>query len=304
MESVDFIVAGAGVAGLSAGIYGSRAGLRTLVFDMSTVGGQALQIDSCENYPGIFPAESGFSLVEKMKSQAIEFGAKIILSNVISIQKKENLFFVKTKDEEFCSKALCFASGSEHKKLNISGEKEFRGRGVSYCAVCDGPFFKNKDVLVVGGGDSACSEALFLSKIASSVTVVHRRSSFRAQKSLVERIKCNEKIKLVFDSVLTRINGSLKVESVEIENAVTKQKTELLTAAVFVCIGMQPQSSILDFVEKDSLGYIVTDENMETSERGLFCAGDVRSKPFRQIVTAASDGAIAAFSAEKYISSL
>ncbi len=304
MKSADFIVVGAGAAGLSAGIYGSRAGLKTLIFDMSTVGGQALQIDNCENYPGVFPAESGLSLVEKMKSQAIEFGAKVILSNVISIQKKENLFFVKTKDEEFCSKALCFASGSEHKKLNIPGEKEFFGRGVSYCAVCDGPFFKNKDVLVVGGGDSACSEALFLSKIASSVTIVHRRSSFRAQKSLVERINRNEKIKVVFDSVLTKIDGSLKVESVEIENAAANQKTELLTAAVFVCIGMQPQSSILDFVEKDSLGYVVTDENMETSEKGLFCAGDVRSKPLRQIVTAASDGAIAAFSAEKYISSL
>lgn len=304
MENVDFIVVGAGAAGLSAGIYGSRAGLKTLIFDAATVGGQVLQIDNCENYPGIFPAQNGASLIEKMKNQAMEFGAQILLANVKSIEKKDDVFFVKTETEEFCSKALCFATGCEHKKLDIFGEKEFYGKGVSYCAVCDGPFFKNKDIVVVGGGDSACSEALFLAKLASSVTIVHRRNVFRAQKSLVDRINANKKIKVIFDSVVKEIKGSSTVESVEIENVNSKLKTELATSGVFIFIGMQPKTLLVDFVQKDLKGYILTDENMQTSVKGLFCAGDVRSKPLRQVITAASDGAVAAVSAEKYISSL
>ncbi len=303
MESKDIVIIGGGVAGLSAGVYASRSGMNSVIIDAGG-GGQVLEIYNLENYPGIFPAENGTELIENLTKQAEFFGAKIIYSEVRSIDKKENLFLIKTGTEEFSAKAVIYATGATHSKLGIPGEEKFAGSGVSYCAVCDGPFFKNKKVVVVGGGDTACSEALYLSNIASHVDLIHRRNELRATKFIAEKIFENQKITVHFNSVAKEIVGEEKVSGINVENLETKQNSLLETNAVFVCVGMKPQTSLLETLKKDENGYIITDEKMETSVPGLFVAGDVRSKPLRQIVTATSDGAVAAVCAAQYVKSL
>jgi thioredoxin reductase (NADPH) len=239
-----------------------------------------------------------------MQKQAEFFGAKIIQSEVNSIDKIGEKFIVHTKNIEYSSYCLLIATGAEHKKLGVTGETEFYGRGVSYCAVCDGPFFRNKDVVVIGGGDSAINEALYLSSIAKNVTVIHRRNKFRAAQSTVDRIKQKENVTLMYDSVVKEIVGSAVVTGVVTENVETKAISEVKTDAVFVFVGMSPKTGLVSTLNKDNSGYIVTDEKMQTNVPGLFCAGDVRSKPLRQIVTAVSDGAVAAHSVEEYIQTL
>ena len=199
---------------------------------------------------------------------------------------------------------MIFATGAEHRTLGVEGEKEFSGRGVSYCATCDGPFFKNKDVVVVGGGDSACDEAVYLSTLCSHVTVVHRKNQFRAQKAVAEKVLSNPKISVRFNSKVSRIAGDTKVSSVELSDTITGEKSTLQTSAVFIFVGMIPQVSLISNLKTDESGYIVTGEDMATSIPGLFASGDVRSKPFRQIVTACSDGAVASHSALNYIRQL
>lgn len=303
MESKDIVIIGGGVAGLSAGLYASRSGMDSVVID-SGGGGQALEINSLENYPGVFPAENGSAFIQNLTEQAESFGAKIVYAEVLSIDKKNNLFFIKTAKNEFSSKAVIYAAGAYHKKLGIPGEEKFAGLGVSYCAVCDGPFFKNKKVVVVGGGDSACSEALYLANIASGVELIHRRNELRAAKSIVEKIFSNGKISVHFNSVPKEITGETKVAGINIEDTETKQISSIKTDAVFIFAGMNPRAALLETLEKDENGYIKTDEKMETSVPGLFIAGDVRSKPLRQIVTAASDGAIAGIYASEYAKNL
>lgn len=300
MENKDVVIIGGGVAGLSAGLYSARSGMDAVIVDAGG-GGQALEIYNLENYPGVFPAQNGTDFIENLTNQAKSFGAKIIYSKVISIDKKENLFFVKTEDKEFVAKAVIYATGATHSKLGIPGEEKLAGAGVSYCAVCDGPFFKNKKVVVVGGGDSACSEALYLSNIASHVDLIHRRSELRAAKSIAEKVLSDKKITVHFNSVVKKIIGEEKVSGINIENTKTNQISTLETDAVFVFVGMEPQNGLLETLKKDENGYIITDENMETSVPGLFVAGDVRSKPLRQIITAASDGAVAAVCAAKHV---
>lgn len=301
MKNSDVLIIGAGVAGLSAGLYAARSGMNVIIIDEIGGGGQILQIDNLENYPGVFPAINGSDYIETLLNQARHFGAEIIQATVNSIDKKNNKFSVKAGNDEFLASALIVATGAEHSKLGIPGEKELAGAGVSYCAVCDGSFFKNKRVAVIGGGDSACSEALYLAGIASHIDIIHRRNELRATKTIAERVLNNEKIEVHFNSIAKRINGSRFVENLEVENTVTGDLSTLPESAVFVLIGMEPRTALLETLPKDKAGYFTTDEKMATVVPGLFIAGDVRSKPLRQIITAASDGAIAGHSAAEYV---
>ena len=295
----DYIIIGGGVAGLASAQYAARGGLKTVVIQGSSFGGQVMQIADLENYPGVYPNVSGADFIEKMQEQTMAFGAKMEYGPVTSIDKVENTFTVKTKSKAFKAPAVLIATGAVHRNLGVPGEKELTGRGVSYCATCDGPFFKNKRIVVVGGGDSACSEAIYLSSLSDDVKIIHRRDSFRAQQAVIDKM-LKSGVQPVYDSVVKSVNGSNKVESVTVENVKTGKTEELACDAVFVFVGMLPQNELVDMLKKDDQGYIITGEDMETSVPGLFAAGDVRAKSFRQIVTAVADGAVAANSAKKY----
>ena len=295
----DYIIIGGGVAGLASAQYAARGGLKTVVIQGSSFGGQVMQISDLENYPGVYPNVNGADFIQKMQEQTLAFGAKMEYGPVTSIDKLDRDFIVKTKSKTFKAPAVLIATGAVHRNLGVPGEKELTGRGVSYCAVCDGPFFKNKRIVVIGGGDSACSEAIYLSGLSDDVKIIHRRDSFRAQQAVIDKMLKNG-VQPVYDSVVKSINGTNKVESVTVENVKTGKTEELGCDAVFIFVGMLPQNELVDMLKKDEQGYIVTNEDMETSVPGLFAAGDVRSKSFRQIVTAVSDGAIAANTAKKY----
>lgn len=299
-EKLDYVIIGAGCAGLASAQYAARGGLSVLVLDLAGAGGQVLQISDLENYPGVFPAVDGATYMMTMQKQAESFGAKIVQAQVLSIDKTGGSFLVKTKKASYEATCLCIATGAIHRNLEVPGEKELSGRGVSYCATCDGPFFRNKKIVVVGGGDSACSEAIYLSTISGDVSIIHRRDKFRAQQAVIDKM-LEAGVKPVYDSVVKSINGQGRVQSVTIENVKTGEQSELSTDAVFIFTGMLPQTDLVEMLPKDPSGYILTDENMETSVPGLFAAGDVRSKPFRQVVTAVSDGAIAAHVASERI---
>lgn len=299
-EKFDYVIIGAGCAGLASAQYAARGGLSVLVLDVAGAGGQVLQISELENYPGVFPAVDGAAYMMTMQKQAEAFGAKIVQAQVLSIDKTGGNFLVKTRKAAYEAACMCIATGAIHRDLGIPGEKEFSGRGVSYCATCDGPFFRNKKIVVVGGGDSACSEAIYLSTLSSDVTIIHRRDKFRAQQAVIDKMLAAG-VKPLYDSVVKEIKGSAKVESIIVENVKTGEQSELTTDAVFIFAGMLPQTELVEMLAKDPAGYIITDENMETQVPGLFAAGDVRSKPFRQVVTAVSDGAIAAHVASERI---
>lgn len=312
----DFVIVGAGVAGLSAAIYGARAGMKTLVLDTGS-GGQTFQIDMIENYPGAFPAVGGSALADTMRAQAESFGAEFKIEKVSGIDKINDAFAVKTKKQTYEATALLIATGADHNHLGVKGEQEFAGRGVSYCAVCDGAFFKGKNVVVVGGGDSAVSEALYLTKIAAHVTIVLRRDKFRAQASLVDRLVSKENVSVRYNAVVSEICGEGKVQSVKLAStsagasgsangdasagAGAAASDEIQCDAIFILVGMSPVTEIVAMLQHDKNGALVTNERMETTMPGLYVAGDVRSKPFRQIVTAAADGAVAALAAAEYV---
>ncbi|QNL96815.1 thioredoxin-disulfide reductase [Treponema sp. Marseille-Q4132] len=302
--SCDYIIVGAGSAGLASAQYAARAGLRTVVFDPLGPGGQVLQIFDLENYPGVFPAVTGSDFIDTMKKQAESFGARIVQAKIDSIDKIKNTFYVHTEIGEYSSFALLIATGAEHRMLGVPGEKELTGRGVSYCATCDGPFFRNKTVIVVGGGDSACTEALYLASISPHITLVHRKAQFRAQYAVVEKVKNDKNINVKYNTVVKEIRGNGRVQSVLLEDTETGDETDLPADAVFIFVGMKARTELFDTLPKDGAGYIVTNEKMETIVPGLYCAGDVRAKPFRQIVTAVSDGAIAAHEAAEYVKSI
>ncbi|MCH5290737.1 MAG: thioredoxin-disulfide reductase [Treponema sp.] len=297
----DFICIGAGPAGLTAAQYAARSGLRTLAIDESVPGGQALNIHALENYPGLFPSANGFTFIENMKKQALSFGATIVQASVSSVDKVNGLFVARTLDVTYESPALLLATGASPKKLCVSGEREFLGRGVSYCATCDGPFFRNKSIVVVGGGDSACVEALYLATLSDRITLVHRKGQLRAQKSLSERLGKNPRIAVRFNTVVSEIRGASTVHSVMFKNTLTGAETEYPADAVFIFVGMLPRTELFQILQTDSDGYLVTNENMETNIGGLYAAGDVRSKSLRQIVTACADGAIAAHQVLSYV---
>lgn len=295
----DVLVIGAGPAGLSAAGYAARAGYETVAIDSLAPGGQLLYIDEIENYPGA-ASTSGYALAESFERQAVSFGVKIEFWGAESIAKDGNTFIVKTSEEEIRAKAVIFAAGARHRHLGCPGEEEYQGKGVSYCATCDGPFFKGRKIAVVGGGDTALTDALYLSKLGSEVHIIHRRNEFRGQKVLQDRVMAKENIFLHLGQNVTSINGDGKgVTSVTLSDG-----SELEVNAAFIFIGIIPNSELLEnFAELDH-GFVVTDDHMRTSVPGLFAAGDVRTTPFRQVVTAAGDGAAAAHSADEYIQNL
>ena len=300
----DVVIAGAGPAGLSAGVYAGRSNLRTLILDQMMPGGQLLITEAIENYPGFPEPISGFELSERMRKQAERFNVAIENGHVVSsVNLDGDIFSVEVESGgEIKAKTVIWAAGSTPRKLGVSGEAEFVGRGVSYCAVCDGAFFKDRVVAVVGGGDSALEEALYLTKFASKVYIIHRRDKFRAVKLLQDRVFKNEKIEPLFNKTVESINGSQFVEYLALKDTVSGNVANLKVDGVFIFIGNEPNvKPVLHLVDSTPQGYIVTDEEMATSTSGLFAAGDVRAKSLRQVVTAVSDGAIAAMSATKYL---
>jgi thioredoxin reductase (NADPH) len=315
----DLIIIGAGPAGLTAAQYGARANLKVIVIEQLAPGGQTLIIDVLENYPGnvaqtdadgkiICGPKTGYEFAMDLHHQAENFGASFFNGSVISLEKEEGIFFVNLSGGEILkAKAVIVATGSKPRLLEIPGEKEFTGKGVSYCATCDGNFFKGKKIFVCGGGDAACDEARYLSRLSNQITLVHRRDTFRAQKALAERTLNNPNIKVRFNTVITEIKGEKKVKSVILKDTRNGNVFEEETDAVFIFAGMIPQVSVVSGdlkVELDESGYIITDQKMATNVMGLFAAGDVRSGAFRQVVTAAADGAMAAHSASEYIDGL
>lgn len=302
----DLIILGAGPAGLSAGLYAGRAKLNCLIIEKAVPGGQISSTAYVENYPGSMEDPTGMALAERMREQASEY-CKILSANVTIVELEGKVKKIHTKDGSiYEAKAVIIATGASHRNLDVKGEKEFASRGVSYCATCDGPFFTDLDIFVVGGGDSALEEALHLTKFAKSVTIIHRRDSFRASKIVVDKCENNEKIKFQYDSVIKEIKGDNQAESIIIENVKTGEEKELKSdnnqpIGVFIFIGYLPQTEIFqDQIEMEN-GYIKTNEDMKTNLEGIFAVGDTRVKKVRQMVTATSDGCIAAVIANRYL---
>jgi len=305
----DLIIIGAGPAGLTAAQYGSRANLKVLVIERLSVGGQTLVIDVLENYPGNVGGEdrapkTGYEFAVDLHRQAELFGASFFYGAVNSLQKNGNIFTVGLSDgAAYTAAAVIIATGAKPRLLDVPGEKEFSGKGVSYCATCDGNFFKGKKIFVAGGGDAACDEARYLSHLTDKIVMVHRRDSFRAQKALVQRTLENPNIEVRFNTVIKEIKGDTKVKSVVTANNKTGEIREEETDAVFIFAGTVPQSSLAVEIKAalDENGYIITNQKMATNIPGLYAAGDVRAGAFRQVVTAAADGAVAAHNAAEYI---
>lgn len=303
----DVIIIGSGPAGLSAGLYASRAKLKTLVIEKLVDGGQIVGTDEVENYPGAPENTTGPSLIERMKEQTKAFGAEKVYENVVDVDLNSNPKKVITDSNEYETKTIIIATGSKPKKINCSGEEEFSGRGISFCATCDGPFSEGLHTYVVGGGDAAVEEAMFLTKFASKVTIIHRRDTLRAAKSIQEKAFNNDKIDFIWDSQIVEIKGDKLIESFVLENLKTGELTEITPdegqnrLSLFVFIGYNPNTELFEDKLDLQYGYIKTNENMETEIPGVFAAGDVRVKALRQVVTATADGAIAAVEAEKFI---
>ncbi len=305
MNQYELIIIGGGPAGLTAAIYAGRACLKTVLIEKYYPGGQVTYAAHIENYPGFSEPITGPELCERMRLQAERFGVETVLSEVTGAELKGQIKKVKTSEAEFTAPAIILASGLEKRRLNVPGESEFNGRGVSYCAVCDGAFFTDKKMAVVGGGDTAVEDAVFLTRYASELHIIHRRNEFRAAKMLQERLFKNPKINIIWDTVVTSIRGGEMVEKLDLKNLKTGQTDELPIDVVFVLIGQDPDTAFVNGqLELDSENYIITDEEMRTNIPGVFAAGDVRKKTFKQVVTACADGAIAANSAEKYLEML
>jgi len=302
----ELVIIGAGGAGLAAAQYAARANLSPLLLEELASGGQALVIDNLENYPGFPEPIPGTELARLFEEQAVRFGTELKLSGVQTVSRRNGLFVVGTDDGELTCLAVILATGARHRTLDVPGEKQFAGRGVSYCATCDGPFFKGKPMLVVGGGDAACDESAFLAHLSDRVLLVHRRDRLRAQKALAERTLRNPNIQVRFNTELREIRGGAKVEEVALLDNRTGRTSTEKTSAVFVFVGSTPQTRVVEGlgVKLDEGGYILTDQRMQTSVPGLFAVGDVRATPFRQLVVAASEGAIAAHCASQYIDEL
>jgi thioredoxin reductase (NADPH) len=302
VERYDVIIIGGGPAGLTAGLYTSRARLKTLLIENGLFGGQMTTTELIENYPGFPQGVGGEELSRLMEEQAKRFGMEAITDEVVEIGLERDMKKVKTYGGEFFCRALIICTGTEYRKLGVPGEEAFRGRGISYCATCDGAFFKDSRIIVVGGGDSALTEALFLTKFVKELTIIHRRDALRATKIYQERALSNPKIKFLWNSVVQEIKGNSVVRSVVVKNVKTGEKKEVETEGAFLFIGLMPRTQFLkDRVQLDEAGYIVTNENCETSVKGIFAAGDCRKKLLRQISTSVGDGATAAFAAEKYL---
>jgi thioredoxin reductase (NADPH) len=299
----DVIIIGGGPAGLTAGIYASRSRLKTLLIERFMPGGQVALTDFIENYPGFPDGINGIDLMQKMEAQSERFGLQVENGDVAQIRlASDNWKFVSTGDVEYQTKTVIIATGAEPKKLGIPGENEFRGKGISYCATCDGPFFKEKDIAVIGGGDSALEEGLYLTRFAKSVRIIHRRDRLRATKLIQERAFVEPKIKFILDSIPTEIIGSSALEAIRIKNVKSNESMLIPISGLFIYVGLIPKTDMVkNLITLDNFGYIIADMNMTTSVPGIYAAGDVRKTSLRQIATAVGDGALAAYSAEKYI---
>ncbi len=296
----DVAIIGAGPAGLTAAIYSARYGLRTVFFETVDPASQLALTPTIENYPGF--EGPGYRLLEKMKEQAMKFGARHKLENVEKVVKGDDGFTVITDSATYKAKAVIIATGGKHAELDVPGEKEFVGRGVSYCATCDGSFFRGKRVLVVGGGNTAVTEAIYLKEIGCEVTLIHRRDELRAEKALQEEL-FKRGVPVIWNSVVTRIEGDGKVERAVIKNRITGEESVVEVDGVFIAVGIKPATDMVEElgVERDENGYIVVDSKQATNVEGVFAAGDCCNKPLKQAVTAAGDGALAASSAFEYI---
>lgn len=300
----DIIIIGGGPAGLTAAIYASRARLSTLLIEKAGCGGQMAITDNLENYPGFNGGVNGFELSMKLEAQAKEFGTKIIFEEVIALETGGAIKHAVTDNNKYGAKSIIIAAGANAKKLGIPGEEKFIGNGISFCATCDAPFFKEKDVLVVGGGDSALQEALYLAKFAKNVTLIHRRNEFRAAKILQERLTAYPNISVLLSNIAEEIIGDMSVEAVRVKNLETGQSRILKAQGVFVFVGWVPNTGFISDISTDEFGYVLADENMKTSADGVFACGDIRKKSLKQVVTAAADGAQAAISAQHYLENL
>lgn len=305
-ELFDLIIIGGGPAGLTSALYARRSLLRTLLIERGPIGGQVLYTDLIENYPGFPDGISGFELIDLIRRQVEKLGLEIREGEAIDLQDLVKYKKVKLANgDELTAKAVILALGAEHKKLGIPGEKEFTGKGVSYCAVCDGPFFRGEKVAVVGGGNTALQEALFLTKFASKVFLIHRRDAFRATPLLQERVRANPQIELVLSSVVEEIRGDSRVQEIVVRDLKTEERRSFEVSGVFIFIGFAPRTEWLKGkIELDEQGFIITDREMRTSMSGVFACGDCVSKKFRQIINACGEGAVASLNAEEYIKEL
>ncbi len=304
----DIIIIGGGPAGYTAGLYAARAGLKTLLVEGAATVSQITITDLIENYPGIPDGINGFDLMQLFKNQALKFGLEVITKDVSAIKKSATdsiIWNATAGDKTLRVLSVIAATGAQWRKLGVPGEEEFAGKGVSYCATCDGPFYKNKDVVVVGGGDTAIQEALFLTHFAKKVIVVHRRDRLRAADILQKRASAEKKIEFVWKATLKEIIGSDFVTGIKVADVASGKVSEILAEGIFIFVGRIPHTELFQGLLKlDAGGYIITDDNMQTSAAGIFAAGDCRAKQFRQVVTAAGDGANALYSAELYIANI
>ncbi|MPM27309.1 Thioredoxin reductase [bioreactor metagenome] len=298
----DTIIIGGGPAGLSAGLYAARSRMKTLIIERAKYGGQATTTDELENYPGSIEDCTGTSLSQRMRKQAEEFGTEFLKDEVVDVELEGDIKTIKCRKGEYQAKTIIIATGATPRLGGFKNEIELRGKGVSYCATCDADFFTDLDIAVIGGGDSAITEAIYLAKFGETVTVIHRRDSLRAAKSLQEKAFNNPKIKFIWDSIPLEAKGEEILESLVIKNVKTGEETELPVNGCFVFVGYLPISELFKGkITMTERGDIITDEEMRTNIPGVFAAGDVREKSLRQVITAAADGAIAATNAEHYI---
>ena len=301
-EKYDIVIIGGGPAGMTAGIYAARARMKTLLIESISVMGQAMMTEMIENYPGVTEV-SGFALVETFKTQARSFGLEIRQDTVVTVKKSDAAeWLVESETARYETNAVIIATGARAKKLQVPGEEKFTAKGVSYCGTCDGAFFKEKHIAVIGGGDTAVEEALFLTKFGRQITIIHRRERLRAAKILQERAERHEKIKFIFDSIVEEIKGTGTVDEIVIKNVKTGEKQDLVCDGVFIFVGWEANTGFLkNVVELSDKNGIITDEEMKTSARGIFAAGDCRKKLLHQVITACGDGAVAAYTAGQYV---
>jgi len=301
-KEYDVVIIGGGPAGLSAGIYTSRARLKSLLIEAALVGGLITRSEHVENYPGFPDGISGFDIGKLMHQQATKYGLETIYGQVTALEVKDKQKLVKTTEGNFAAKAVIIASGSEPRKHGIPGEEEFTGKGVSYCATCDAAFFQNLPVAVVGGGNTAITEALHLAKFASSVKVIHRRNRLRASRILQEKAFVEPKIEVLWSTVVDEVTGKDTIDKLKLRNVATGEQSDLEVAGVFISVGVKPNTEFVKgILPLDNSGHIITNAKMETGIPGIFAAGDVRHDSARQVVTAAGDGATAAIYAEEYL---
>jgi thioredoxin reductase (NADPH) len=299
-RSWDIAIVGGGPAGLGAGIYAARSMRKTVIFEKGVIGGQIATTADVDNYPGL--RATGPELAQRFEEHARDFGAEIIFAEVLSLRKEGEIFVLETTEGEHTAKAVIWAAGAEPKKLNVPGEREFTGRGVSYCAVCDGAFFRGKRVVVIGGGDSAFTEGLYLLNMVGELYLIHRRDEFRAQRFYVEQLKANPKAKIITNTVVEEFVGDKFLRGLRLRNVKTGEESFLEVYGAFIYIGLRPVNDpIKDYVDLDENGFALVGEDTKTKTPGLFVAGDGRVKPLRQLVHALADGATAAIMADEYI---